>query len=60
MPKDKFHYITNLKCNNCNYLIYNDEGNISIEVPKGTLVTDFIKEMECKTCGCKNTIEVLN
>ena len=39
-----------LKCNNCNRnMIYN--------IPKGTKILTFIKNTECKYCGCKGYLE---
>lgn len=49
-------YIVNLKCDNCNHLVYNEQRDLGIEIPKGVRIEQFAHELECEVCGCKGCI----
>jgi len=41
----KTHYVTMELCDNC-------ESDVTLIIPKGIPIADFIKNLDCPYCGC--------
>jgi hypothetical protein len=44
-------YEVNVRCSNCT-------SSFTVEIPTGTLVSDFCALEKCDDCGCKNTLKL--